>query len=541
MGNGTASAMARTPDAVTPGTETYFTWQPRNKAVLVRILPQVLTDIAQSAGGDSAEGGGLLLGSIRYAGAYTVTIESIERLEGRFWRGSQPQDNPDRRSLELALARWRAGADRPLSAVGYYRMSPGQGVLGPGSDDLKLIARYFSAPHNVFLFVRPAREGVPASGGLLCWQFGQIAETVNDEFPLEAPPLSCVPAVPVPSQRPDEVPQYIAIRRLWLIAGAIAMLLIAAVAAGFFLTRRGVYRQQEASSSNPAPALSLTAERSGPDYRVTWDRNAPAVMFATGGLLTITDGGIRRVIDLDMAQLKGGSLLYTPVSGDALIQLEVMGSGPAVTESVRVLSPGHGRDATAAAPLVITPAAPAQAQAESAKPPRPASERPLVAARPFTPPSPASSAAVPTPPEVAVASAVRWTTPSVALLPNQPPPVERPAEADTPAEVEVPRRVSDYRPPRPIRQPQPILNQFARQALAARNSGIEVDVEITIDATGTVSSIKPFTGTDATAKRFWALAVEAVRRWKFEPATLNSQAIQSPVTLNFKFGGTGSK
>jgi hypothetical protein len=111
MGNGTASAIARTPGPATPGPPAYFVWQQPNKSVCVRILPGVLSEIARRSAADSPEGGGLLLGTVRYAGAYTVTIESIDGIEGRFWRGfSQSQENPERRRFELALARWRPGA-----------------------------------------------------------------------------------------------------------------------------------------------------------------------------------------------------------------------------------------------------------------------------------------------------------------------------------------------------------------------------------------------------------------------------------------------
>ncbi|HWR53697.1 MAG TPA: hypothetical protein VN428_21485, partial [Bryobacteraceae bacterium] len=346
---GAAAAVARTPDAATPESLSYFVWQPPAKSISVRILPEVLLEIARRSA-DSTEGGGLLLGSVRYAGSYTVTVESIEGIEGRFWRGfSQSHDNPERRRLELALARWRPGADRPLAAVGYYRTESAEGALGPGNDDLMLIARYFSAPYNAFLFVRPAQDGTAAKGGLVCWQFGQIPETANDEFSLEAPPtapatgetVTPAPLEPALPERVPGAPAVITVRRFWFVAAVIALLLLAAAAVGFFVTRWSPVQGAGAVARAVVPRLALTAERSGTDYRVTWDRNAPAVLFATKGVLSIADGGSRRVVDLDLAQLKGGSLLYTPASGDVLIQLEVIGKGPNVTESVRVLAPGE--------------------------------------------------------------------------------------------------------------------------------------------------------------------------------------------------------
>jgi hypothetical protein len=510
----------------------------------------VLSEIARRSAADSPEGGGLLLGTVRYAGAYTVTIESIDGIEGRFWRGfSQSQENPERRRFELALARWRPGADRPLVAVGYFRTEPADAPLGPGNDDLMLIARYFSAPHNVFLFVRPDREGGSATGGLVCWQFGQIPETAQEEFALDAPPFALAadplqapgPTPVVLPQQLEGAPAVIAIRRLWLLAALIGLLLIAGIGGGYFLMRRTPGGQP---ASPPAVSrLSLTAERSGTDYRVTWDRNAPAVLFAVKGVLTIADGGTSRVVDLDVSQLKGGSLLYTPGSGDVLIQLEVIGNGPGVTESVRVLAPAAGHDTAQAAPLVIKPAPAAAPGGQGATPVRVAPEPPpLVPTRAFTPPASSSSfVAVAAPPEMGAEPAVRWSAP-VLSVPTQPPPVERPPEEEAAATPPVPRRVSEYRPPRPIEQPRPVMNQATRQALmSAGGSVVQVNVEIVIDRTGRVSTVKPFAGTDTAHKRLWDVAADAVRRWKFEPARFIDELVESAMTLTFRFGGSGSR
>ncbi|HWR52729.1 MAG TPA: TonB family protein, partial [Bryobacteraceae bacterium] len=99
----------------------------------------------------------------------------------------------------------------------------------------------------------------------------------------------------------------------------------------------------------------------------------------------------------------------------------------------------------------------------------------------------------------------------------------------------------DYRPPRPIEQPRPVINLFVRQALAdVRGSAVQVSVEITVDANGRVSSIKPFTATDSVPKRLWTAAADAAKRWKFEPARLNGQAVAGPMILTFRFAGTGA-
>ncbi len=232
--------------AATPESLSYFVWQPPAKSISVRILPEVLLEIAAGRRPIRPKAAACSLARCGTPAPIRLQSNPIEGIEGRFWRGfSQSHDNSERRRLELALARWRPGADRPLAAVGYYRTEADGGALGPGNDDLMLIARYFSAPFNAFLFVRPAQDGTAAKGGLVCWQFGQIPETASDEFSLEAPPTALaidqtVPPAPPEAALPKRVPgapAVITVRRFWFVAAVIALLLLAAAAVGFFVTR----------------------------------------------------------------------------------------------------------------------------------------------------------------------------------------------------------------------------------------------------------------------------------------------------------------
>jgi protein TonB len=68
----------------------------------------------------------------------------------------------------------------------------------------------------------------------------------------------------------------------------------------------------------------------------------------------------------------------------------------------------------------------------------------------------------------------------------------------------------------------------------ARASRIEGDVVIraTIDATGKVTNMQVVSG----PKALQQAALDALRKWKYEPATLNGQptSIQQEVTIRFR-------
>jgi hypothetical protein len=89
--------------------------------------------------------------------------------------------------------------------------------------------------------------------------------------------------------------------------------------------------------------LGLKLERSGTDWRVSWNRNADVLLQALGGHLSITDGSLRKELDLDPSELRSGSVMYAPLTGDVLVRLQVVGGSLSqpVSESVRVIA-GNG-------------------------------------------------------------------------------------------------------------------------------------------------------------------------------------------------------
>jgi hypothetical protein len=115
-----------------------------------------------------------------------------------------------------------------------------------------------------------------------------------------------------------------------------------------------------AGPSDPA-APGLRIQQDGQYLQVNWNQSAPAIKGAKQAVLMITDGGYRRELLLDAAQLGSGSLAYLPVTNDVNFRLELHGSESMVSESLRVVTaPPRPPPAAAARPApTIAQAAPA--------------------------------------------------------------------------------------------------------------------------------------------------------------------------------------
>jgi hypothetical protein len=117
----------------------------------------------------------------------------------------------------------------------------------------------------------------------------------------------------------------------------LAALLVLAILTGY-LTLRGSARAKQ-GINNPSPAardlasgssqpggLALRAERYGDDLRLDWNRTAPVLAGATGGMLTIREGnGQEKQVMLDGNLLRTGAVVYRPVHGDVSLRLVIFG------------------------------------------------------------------------------------------------------------------------------------------------------------------------------------------------------------------------
>jgi hypothetical protein len=70
-------------------------------------------------------------------------------------------------------------------------------------------------------------------------------------------------------------------------------------------------------------SLGLTVTRDGDNLSVKWDRNAQAIKAAQKGVLEIEDAGYTKPVELDAAQLRNGSILFTNSSKTVRFRLTV--------------------------------------------------------------------------------------------------------------------------------------------------------------------------------------------------------------------------
>ncbi|HVW84550.1 MAG TPA: TonB family protein [Bryobacteraceae bacterium] len=92
-------------------------------------------------------------------------------------------------------------------------------------------------------------------------------------------------------------------------------------------------------------------------------------------------------------------------------------------------------------------------------------------------------------------------------------------------------------PARPLQSIQPVVSQrqaiSLRRAAADSGSRAEVHIQVTVDEKGSVKQAAVQRVKGAYASPLTDHALDAARRWKFTPATLDGQPVQSHVTLVF--------
>jgi protein TonB len=241
-------------------------------------------------------------------------------------------------------------------------------------------------------------------------------------------------------------------------------------------------------------------------------------------------------IPLSPTQLTQGKVVYVPTSGDLELVLSAHTASGVVQDSVRVIgSPiarplDSGSRARAlsqpSAPAAVVPAAPAAAvpSIDAALKADPA-ER--AAPKPDLEPTMAAQLqpqqAQPITLRIETAPAPRVTPPPAATpIPDRPAPPPQ-------APVAVPRVLSQ---PVALSKVAPLVPPHLRSVLPG---GATVDVQLRLGADGRVLSATaaPASGVMAHLSR---LAVDAAKRWRFEPAKLDGRPVESDHRLTFRFG-----
>lgn len=383
------------------------------------------------------------------------------------------------------------------------------------------------------------------------------------------------PTLPVRFPRPQS-------RRAWLpwTIGAVAIVL--ALASAFLQYRTVTLLKSDDSSTHSA--LGLNTVRDGAQFRLTWNRRLDAIASAGGGKLTILDGPIRKDLDLTSNELQNGSVVYTPVTGDVSVSLEVFDRQRArsVSETVRLLAgpwPETGAlglnswDTAGASSASVPPLSQgkrrgaADREAEPRRlfrPPAAASGgEPVVVMPPPAAPQAAAAAqpspvaaALPTPPSetestpVAAIPEPRVTLQPEALIgaprapaipdPKPQPPAMPPAAsaASGPAApassspvapaAAAPPLASRVEPAILMRRVEPVFPESARnRALAAT-----VVVRALIGKDGRMRNVQAIEGPPV----FRLAAQNAVRQWRYRPTLLNGKPVENEIVVQVRFG-----
>jgi hypothetical protein len=421
--------------------------------------------------------------------------------------------------------------------VGYYRTGE---ALRLNEEDLSLFKTFFGKPYHVFLMMQPNGFG-PANATFFFSQGNQrVSEFPFLEFPLDASLLAseerdrlsrCRQASELPAAAPEPLPpepvkpqkQRRTFRRIAAGAVAVAVLLVPALwftnpsfrerSTRVWNAMRSAIRQpQPAPVSSPPPqsGLGLQVKKQAGDLNLTWDHESPAVTAATSGLISIQDGSVKRKITLDAQQLRGESILYSPLSDQVLIQLTITGPTGDATESIRVI---RGQEIPKYASPAPTPQLPAE-------------RVPIVqASRPFTAPPVAKSAPAPVPLNEPPALPGSLQHPTYAIFAPVAPP--RPVPASTPA----PAAPAVYNPPVPIRK---ILPTFPPELKGVSSKPTIVSIRVVIDAGGRVLKTEPLPQQNV-HQLFIREALHAAGLWRFQPARRGDKPVASESVLRFSF------
>jgi TonB family protein len=366
--------------------------------------------------------------------------------------------------------------------------------------------------------------------------------------------VAAIPPAPVPAEeiQPVVIPKTspaargkYSSRQLFLGWTAAAVLLIV-----------GAALWQPSAASRPHNLLALNAEPTTSGLRLTWDRSNPLITNDVKGTLVITDGTEEKQVTLDAGQLKNGTLIYWPTSPDVNFRLQIGD----FAESLRAIAPRfQPRPPGTESAVVQTPSqpqTPAQAQPQAPAVGDPAT---VQAATPGTSRNGVSRA--------------RSREVRPAVLPGEPArPAVRPQELPTPPPAEIastPTKLDrpvvterQIRPPSTFADIEPVRASGFKRAVSAifRKGGDEEDfvparvvrkvnpslpgslklaedtrvsVKVSLDETGRVQ------GTDLISRnvdaRLANAAMDAAKRWRFEPARQQEKKVGSSVILHFRF------
>lgn len=338
-----------------------------------------------------SETGGLLFGSAeRHGPALSIRVSAAAFVKGKAQYFNI--DPSDRAALMRTLAADRAAAAEP---VGYFRSDTrDQFLLTP--EDQEFVIKNIPKSNSVALIIRPFRMGA-CMVGVFFWEDDRLQSEFTDfEMPLFASESksSTNPAIPTPDASPFSVPSVekalahlnsvsegthmsdeptrmreqatlrtepatpTEVQRAKPTTAVLGLLVgltlcLSALLVGVLLIsyqRFGFAAQQQTAAAVTAPALDAAKKRDAPQsglelevsrpapnqLNLTWNRLLPPELQR--GELDIVDGGNRRVLKLDRAQLLLGKLTYFSSDSDISFRLDVLSAKETLlSEYIRVV------------------------------------------------------------------------------------------------------------------------------------------------------------------------------------------------------------
>ncbi len=536
--------------------------------------------------------GGILLGrSDRQNQITRFWIDGFDLLDSEHRSGpSYILSESDLATLDAMRARHGA------SCIGAFRSHTRSEQPVPQASDSELLARSFPEGDAFFLMLIPVKGEAAlfarSNETLTCvheFALASMAARLEAAAPAMASPelprsanqedrrdtLKHFDAPPEPYLKVSEEPRrysrklfgYDLKSAIWLIAG---MLIPLGVVLATSIFSPSVSRSA-ARKQNPLPRfLPLTVDQSGRLLTVHWDPGSPAIQGAERAILHIEDGDYQTDRHLAQRDLQEGAFTYQPKSSGVLFQIEIYSQQP----SAFGLAQASNLLRAPAAPIAPIGNAGIAAAASSRAPESssrrslsknedmssltdratPAGSSPKAAPSTATPPQPAETIHERT--EATVTAA-----PSPAQSLTAPAAVTSPAAAlSSPAEISG-RRLSVDVSAEPVSasllgrfvEKLPLLRRTRKQTTAAPvpvyeaqpllgsqeskriSEPVSIGVRVSVAETGTVKDAEivdygePPNWSAATA------ALEAARRWTFQPARVEDAPVPGEVVLRFRF------
>jgi protein TonB len=529
-----------------------FTWTDRNLRWRVEIDQRIIDEISET-GAETA----VLLGALRKSEGEPLAFVVRERIAvvsndfGELAPASLAQ-------LEMTIP--ARAADRQTV-----------GLVCPSRSALRHLVTSLSRRTNLVpeqvLVLRATDSGLVQG---LIWEPAETnISSLELEFQLQmsaeppeplANPIAKVPAAPPaeavlqsPAHRPVptvrvEIPQ-------WVWAAGLAVMLAIGGAIVWRLRPASPAPQQTQASTVVIPAaanrLGMQIRRSDNAWEVQWDAARVAALGAQSGVLQVIDGDGRVDIPLNAVQLAQGRVVYVPKSGDLEMVLSASSASGMVQDSVRVIGSPIGRPVDSGSRArALTP--PASSVPESAFT-RETATQPVRAFQPPSP-SPAAESAMPKPDLTpAMTAQVQAPPPQPITLRIETAPVPQQA-APPAAQVAAPvqQQPASQAPLQqtPTQQPatpavsrvlsQPIVLSKVAPVVPAhlksvmpRDASVDVQLRVGTDGRVVAASAPQTSGVMAHLTR---LAIDSAKRWRFEPAKLNGQPVESDHKVTFRFG-----